>query len=56
MTYKESYMQCNTYEELEEQVKSDITYAFLINKDRIPIIERALNEVVKEKGWDCFIE
>ena len=54
MTYKESYMQTTSLKELMEKVEKDCTIAlFLIgNPDRIKVIENAMNEVIKEKGWD----
>ena len=55
MTYKESYMKCNTLKELEEEVRSDIAIAIIVNTDRIKIINEAVQEVCKEKGWKCKI-
>ena len=52
MTYKEAYLNCSTFEELEEMVKKDTKIAMVWNPDRIAVIEKSLNEVVKEKGWD----
>ena len=52
MTYKEAYMNCSTFEQLEEMVKNDTVMAMLINTDRIAIIEKVMNEVIKEKGWE----
>ena len=37
MTYKESYMKCNTLEELEREVRSDMAIAIMVNTDRIKI-------------------
>lgn len=51
MTYKEAYMGCKTFEELEIMVKKDVKTAMFLNIDRVAIIERAMNEVCKEKGW-----
>lgn len=51
MTYKESYMQCDTLDELEKVVESDVIRAMLINSDRVTVIEKVMNEVIKEKGW-----
>ena len=54
MTYKESYMQATSLEDLMEKVKKDSTIAlfFIRNPDRIKAIENAMNEVIKQKGWD----
>jgi hypothetical protein len=51
MTYKEVYMNCSTFEELEEVVKKDTITALLLNTDRVAVIERVMNEVCEEKGW-----
>ena len=51
MTYKEVYMNCSTFEELEEVVKKDTITALLLNTDRVAVIEKVMNEVIKEKGW-----
>lgn len=52
MTYLESYRQCKSQKELCEKVKNDVIYAYIINKDRLPHIEEALNTVANERGWD----
>lgn len=54
MTYKESYMQATSLGELMEKVKKDSKIALILigNSDRIKAIEDAMNEVIKEKGWD----
>ena len=51
MTYKEAYLNCSTLEELEEMVKNDTKIALIWNQDRIRVIEKVMNEVIKEKGW-----
>ncbi len=56
MTYKESYMQCDTLEDLEKEVRNDMSIAIMINTDRIKIINEAVEEVCKEKGWKCEIK
>jgi len=56
MTYLESYLKCDTVEELVAEVKRDVITAMLINPDRVHSIEGALNEAVKEKGWQEEIE
>ena len=52
MTYKEAYMNCSTFEQLEDMVKNDTATAMLINIDRVAVIEKVMNEVIKEKGWE----
>jgi len=52
MTYKEAYLRCSTFEQLEEMVKADTITAMMLNSDRINVIEKVMNEVCKEKGWD----
>ena len=51
MTYKESYMQCETLEELKEEVKHDIYIAryIVVSPARIKVIKRAAEEVTNEK-------
>ena len=52
MTYKESYMKCNTLEELTEEVKKDIHIAKILlgnNPDRIKVIKESAEEVANEK-------
>ena len=51
MAYKESYMQCDTLDELKKVVESDVIRAMLTNSDRVTAIEKAMSEVIKEKGW-----
>lgn len=52
MTYKESYMKCNTLEELEKEVKSDVAIAIMINPDRLEVIKRSAEEVANLKFND----
>lgn len=52
MTYLEAYRQCKSEKELRAKVKNDVIYAYIINKDRLPRIEEALNTVANERGWD----
>lgn len=52
MTYKEAYLNCSTFEQLEEMVISDTFVAIMLNPDRINAIEKVMNEVCKEKGWN----
>ena len=52
MTYEEAYMKCKTYEEFEIMVSADTLYALAINVDRMPRIEKAVNNVIKAKGWE----
>lgn len=52
MTYKEAYLNCETFEELEKMVKEDVKTAMMwLNPDRIAVIEKVMNEVCNEKGW-----
>ncbi len=52
MTYKESYMKCNTLEELEKEVRSDIVIALMVNPDRLDVIKKSAEEVVNLKFND----
>lgn len=49
MTYYESYLKCNTLEELEKEVNSDIIIAQKLNPDRLKIIKEAAEKVANEK-------
>ena len=49
MTYEESYMQCESIEELEKKVITDIKIAQWFNSDRLPIIKKAAEKVANEK-------
>lgn len=49
MTYKEAYMKCNTLEELEKEIKNDISIARILNPDRLRIIKAAGEEVANLK-------
>lgn len=49
MTYKEAYEQCKTIKELKNMVRHDLTYARMINPDRIPVITKACEEVANTK-------
>ena len=50
MTYKESYMQCNTEEEILSSMKADIEVAMYIgSNDRIAYIKKAGEEAINEK-------
>jgi len=49
MTYKEDYMTCDTKEEMLKRALADIAVAQQFNKDRIPIIYKALEEVLEIK-------
>lgn len=51
MTYKEKYMKAESLEELKKIAIEDASYIF-ITTDRLNAIERAMNEVIKERGWD----
>ena len=52
MTYKESYMKCNTLEELEKEVRSDIAIALMVNTDRLDVIKKRAEEVANLKFND----
>lgn len=52
MTYKESYMKCNTLEELEKEVRSDIVIALMVNPDRLDVIKKTAEEVANLKFND----
>ena len=51
MTYKESYMKCNTLKELEDEVKHDIFVAetMIGNPDRVKVIVKSAEEVANLK-------
>ena len=49
MTYEEAYMQCESIEELEKMVNTDIEIARFFNADRIPIIEKSATKVANLK-------
>ena len=51
MTYKESYMKCNTLKELEDEVKHDIFVAetMIGNSDRVKVIVQSAEEVANLK-------
>ena len=51
MTYKQKYMTANSYEELKHMAVLDAEWAMMVNRDRLYVIEKALNEVVRERGW-----
>lgn len=52
MTYKESYMKCNTLDELEKEVRSDIVIALMVNPDRLDVIKKSAEEVANLKFND----
>ena len=49
MTYEEAYMQCESIEELEKMVNTDIKIARFLNAERIPIIEKSAIKVANLK-------
>lgn len=50
MTYKESYMECTTENELLEKTKKDIEIALLMGSHaRVKVIKQAAEEVLAEK-------
>lgn len=54
MTYKESYQQCNTLDDLKKEVGKDMRVAIMMGdlELRKPVIEKAVTEVSEEKGWE----
>ena len=52
MTYKESYQQLGSLEEIIEKVKKDINVARFINPDRIEVIIKRAEEVINERYED----
>jgi hypothetical protein len=51
MTYKESYMSCQSWDELKEKMEKDIAVAMVINPDRVKVIKAAGEEVLKVKNF-----
>ena len=49
MTYKESFMKCETMEELLKEAKQEIAFAIVLNPDRVKVIKKAVEEVMAEK-------
>lgn len=49
MTYKEAYLQCENKEQLKSMIFADINHARIFNFDRLPVIEKAINDVIKER-------
>lgn len=50
MTYKESYMQCETEENVLAKAKKDIEIALLMGSHaRVSVIKKAVEEVIAEK-------
>lgn len=52
MTYKESYMKCNSLKELEKEVRSDIAIALMVNPYRLDVIKKSAEEVANLKFND----
>ena len=52
MTYEESYMRCNSLQELEKEVRSDIVTALFVNPDRLDVIKRSAEKVANLKFND----
>lgn len=54
MTYKGTYQQCNTLDDLKKEVGKDMRVAIMIGDLRLrkPVIEKAVTEVLEEKGWE----
>ena len=56
MTYLEAYRTCRSFGEFESMMKTDVKIAlFYGSKDRIKAIEKATNAIIKEKGWDKWV-
>ena len=49
MTYKESYLELNSEEEILKKVKHDVEIALFINPDRVKIIKQHAEEAIAEK-------
>jgi epoxyqueuosine reductase QueG len=49
MTYKEHFMKCETMEELLKEAKEEISFAMVLNPDRVKVIKKAVEEVMTEK-------
>jgi hypothetical protein len=49
MTYEESYMKCETLNQLKEELKKDIVIASIMNTDRLKPINDAGIKVAKLK-------
>lgn len=49
MTYKESYLQLDSAEEIMKMANTDMAIAALLNPDRIKIIRESADEAIKEK-------
>lgn len=49
MTYKESYLQFESLNDLKAEIAKDIVIATYINPDRLKMIEEAATEVINEK-------
>ena len=49
MTYKESYLQLNSAEEIMKMANTDMAIAAVLNSDRIKIIRESAEEAIKEK-------
>lgn len=58
MTYKESYEKQETPQALMSAVERDLFCATVLlgSKDRCKVISDALNEVIKQKGWEQEFE
>lgn len=49
MTYKESYLACDSEEEILKKVEHDVLVALFINPDRVKIIKQHAEEALAEK-------
>lgn len=49
MTYKESYLQLKSAEEIMKIANTDMAIAAVINPDKIKVIRQSAEEAIKEK-------
>ena len=49
MTYREHFMKCETVEELLKEAKEEISFAMVLNPDRVKFIKEAVEEVLAKK-------
>lgn len=50
MTYKESYLQLNSAEEIMKMANTDMAIAAVFNPDRIKIIREAAEKALEDMG------
>lgn len=49
MTYKDTYLQLKSPEEIMKMANTDMAVAAVLNPDRIKVIRESADEVIKEK-------